>query len=71
MTGIGAVTVAERPTRAAVTVAGLVVAGAAGLFAGRWAAPVVTVAVAAWLALAVAGLAHLTVVVHRALTRTP
>jgi hypothetical protein len=67
MTGIGAVTVGERPTRVAITVAGLVTGGVAGLIAGGWTAPVVTVAAAAWLALAVAGLAQLTVAVGREL----
>jgi phosphatidylglycerophosphate synthase len=67
MAGIGAVTVGERPTRAAVAVAGLVVAGAAGLVHGPWTPPVLTIAAAAWLALAVAGLIHLAVTVHRAL----
>jgi phosphatidylglycerophosphate synthase len=67
MTGIGAVTVGERPTRVAITVAGLVSGGVAGLIPGGWTAPVVTVAAAAWLALAVAGLAQLTVTVGREL----
>jgi phosphatidylglycerophosphate synthase len=67
MAGIGAVTVGERPTRAAVAVAGLVVAGAAGLVHDAWVPSVLTLAAAAWLALALAGLIHLAVVVHRAL----
>jgi phosphatidylglycerophosphate synthase len=67
MSGIGAVTVGERPTRAAVAVAGLVLAGAAGLVRDGWTPPVLTVAAAAWLALAVAGLIHLAVVVRRSL----
>lgn len=67
MTGIGVVTVGERPTRAAVAVAGLVVAGAAGLIRGPWAATVLTIAAAAWLALASAGLIQLAATVHRTL----
>jgi phosphatidylglycerophosphate synthase len=67
MAGIGAVTVGERPTRAAVAVAGLVVAGAAGLIREPWAATVLTIAAAAWLAVASAGLLQLAATVHRAL----
>jgi phosphatidylglycerophosphate synthase len=67
MAGIGVVTVGERPTRVAVAVAGLVVAGCAGLVRGAWAAPVLTVAAAAWLALALAGLLQLATTVHRSL----
>jgi CDP-diacylglycerol--glycerol-3-phosphate 3-phosphatidyltransferase len=67
MTGIGAVTVGERPTRAAVAVAGLVVAGVAGLVYEAWTPVVLTTAAAAWLALAVAGLIHLAAAVHRGL----
>jgi hypothetical protein len=48
-----------------VAVAGLVVAGAAGLVRGPWTPLVLTIAAAAWLALALAGLAHLAAVVHR------
>jgi len=58
MREIGAVTVAERPTRVIVAVAGLIL-GNAG--------PLVTVAVAVWLALGVAGLVQLAVTVRRAL----
>lgn len=67
MAGIGVVTVGERPTRAAVAVAGLVVAGAAGLVRDAWTPPALTIAAAAWLALALAGLAQLATVVRRAL----
>jgi phosphatidylglycerophosphate synthase len=67
MAGIGAVTVGERPTRAAVAVAGLVVAGAAGLIREPWAATVLTIAAAAWLALASVGLVQLATTVHRSL----
>jgi phosphatidylglycerophosphate synthase len=67
MAGIGAVTVGERPTRVAVAVAGLLVAGAAGLVHEPWTPAVLTVAAAAWLALALAGLIQLVAVMHRAL----
>jgi phosphatidylglycerophosphate synthase len=67
MTGIGVVTVGERPTRAAVTVTGLVVAGAAGLIREPWAATVLMIAAAAWLALALVGLLQLATTVHRTL----
>jgi phosphatidylglycerophosphate synthase len=67
MTGIGAVTVGERPTRAAVAVAGLAVAGVAGLIHEAWTPAVLTTAAAAWLALAVTGLIHLAAAVHRGL----
>jgi CDP-diacylglycerol--glycerol-3-phosphate 3-phosphatidyltransferase len=69
MAGIGAVTVGERPTRAAVAVAGLVIAGAAGLVRDAWAAPMLVVAAAAWLALGLSGLAQLALTVHRELSR--
>ena len=65
MAGIGVVTVGERPTRVAVAVAGLVIGGAAGLVHDTWAAPVLAIAAAAWLALALAGLAQLASTVHR------
>ncbi|GGK70255.1 CDP-alcohol phosphatidyltransferase family protein [Mangrovihabitans endophyticus] len=69
MPDIGVVTVAERPTRVSVAAAGLVVGGAVGLiFSGTGASDrVVTVAAAAWLVLALAGLAQLVVVVRRRL----
>jgi len=59
MREIGAVTVAERPTRVIVTIAGLAL-GNAG--------PALTLAAAAWLALGVAGLVQLAVAVRRDLT---
>ena len=68
MAGIGAVTVAERPTRAAVALAGLVLAGVTGLVRDTATEPVLTVGAAAWLTLAVAGLAHLAMTVHRELS---
>ena len=67
MSGIGVVTVGERPTRTAAATAGLVVAGTAGLIRDSWTTPVLTIAAAAWLALAVAGLIQLATVVRRAL----
>jgi CDP-diacylglycerol--glycerol-3-phosphate 3-phosphatidyltransferase len=59
MREIGAVTVAERPTRVIVTIAGLTL-GNAG--------PALTLAAAAWLALGVVGLVQLAVAVRRDLT---
>jgi phosphatidylglycerophosphate synthase len=71
MAGIGAVTVGERPTRVAVAAAGLLIAGAGGLINGRWIAPVLLIAAAAWLALALGGLAQLAVTVNRELSGDP
>ena len=59
MREIGAVTVAERPTRVIVTIAGLTL-GNAG--------PALTLAAAAWLTLGVVGLVQLAVAVRRDLT---
>jgi CDP-diacylglycerol--glycerol-3-phosphate 3-phosphatidyltransferase len=64
---IGAVTVGERPTRVAVSIAGLIVGGAAGPVRPGWAAVVLTVAAVAWVALGVSGLVQLTIAVRRAL----
>jgi phosphatidylglycerophosphate synthase len=62
MSEIGAVTVGERPTRVSIAISGLLLAGVFGH------APIVlTVAAAAWLALAVVGLAQLAVAIRRAL----
>jgi CDP-diacylglycerol--glycerol-3-phosphate 3-phosphatidyltransferase len=58
MTGIGAVTVGERPARVAVAACGLLLAAAA---------PVITIAAVVWLALQIAGLGQLAVAVRRAL----
>jgi phosphatidylglycerophosphate synthase len=68
MSGIGVVTVAERPTRVVFAAASLVAAGAVpgageGVLLGRPA----TVAVAVWVVVAAAGLAQLLIVVRRAL----
>jgi CDP-diacylglycerol--glycerol-3-phosphate 3-phosphatidyltransferase len=59
MTGIGVVTVAERPTRVLLAVAGLGI--------GALVTSLATVAAAAWFALALVGLAQLAVAVRRAL----
>ncbi|MDT4985931.1 MAG: CDP-diacylglycerol---glycerol-3-phosphate 3-phosphatidyltransferase [Micromonosporaceae bacterium] len=73
MTGVGVVTVAERPTRIIVVVAGLVVAGVAGLLATGTGPPAdprtvgVTVAAASWAGLALVAVAHLALAVRAAL----
>jgi phosphatidylglycerophosphate synthase len=68
MREIGAVTVGERPTRVSAAISGLVVGGAAGLVHESWGRTVLIVAAAAWLALAVIGLAQLAVAVRRELS---
>jgi phosphatidylglycerophosphate synthase len=68
MAQIGAVTVGERPARVALTVAGLVVGGVAGLARPSWAAWAVSAAAAAWLLSGVAGLGQLGAAVRRALS---
>jgi phosphatidylglycerophosphate synthase len=67
MTEIGAVTVGERPTRVSVAVTGLLLAPIAALVVPGWTTLVLTVAVAIWLLLQLAGLIQLTAAVHRAL----
>jgi phosphatidylglycerophosphate synthase len=67
MAEIGVVTVAERPTRVSVAASGLVVGGVAGLVHAGWGSVVTTAAAAAWVALAVVGLAQLAAAVRRAL----
>jgi CDP-diacylglycerol--glycerol-3-phosphate 3-phosphatidyltransferase len=67
MPDIGAVTVAERPTRVSVAISGLLIAGVAGLLDDGWTEPLVTIAAAAWLALGVVGFAQLVRAVRRAL----
>ncbi|MEV4283802.1 CDP-alcohol phosphatidyltransferase family protein [Actinoplanes xinjiangensis] len=67
MTEIGAVTVGERPTRVSVAVTGLLLAPIAALLVPGWTTLVLTVAVAIWLLLQLAGLLQLTAAVHRAL----
>jgi phosphatidylglycerophosphate synthase len=68
MREIGAVTVGERPTRVSVAISALIVGGVAGLVRDGWDATVVTVGASVWLALAVVGLAQLTVAVRRELS---
>jgi phosphatidylglycerophosphate synthase len=68
MREIGAVTVGERPTRVSVAISALIVGGAAGLVRDGWDTTVVTVGASVWLALAVVGLAQLTVAVRRELS---
>jgi phosphatidylglycerophosphate synthase len=63
MTDIGLVTVGERPTRVSVAISGLVLAAVFG----PWAATIVVVAVAVWVALGVVGFAQLVYAVRRAL----
>jgi phosphatidylglycerophosphate synthase len=67
MSEIGAVTVGERPSRVAVAVTGLLLAPIAALVVPAWTVPVLTVAVAIWLLLQIAGLFQLTAAVHAAL----
>ena len=67
MTEIGAVTVGERPTRVSVAISGLLIGGVAGLVHNGWAATVVTIAAAAWLALSLIGFGQLITTVRRAL----
>jgi CDP-diacylglycerol---glycerol-3-phosphate 3-phosphatidyltransferase len=67
MTGIGAVTAGERPTRVSVVFVGLLLAGATGLLAPALAAGTATVAAAAWAVLAVIGLGQLLAAVRVAL----
>jgi CDP-diacylglycerol--glycerol-3-phosphate 3-phosphatidyltransferase len=67
MTELRAVTLGERPSRAALTVLGLLLAGAVRPVDGELPAGVATIATAAWLVLAVIGLAQLLVAVHLAL----
>jgi phosphatidylglycerophosphate synthase len=62
MSEIGAVTVAERPTRVLIALFGLLAAGVAG-----HAPLVLTVAAAVWLGLAVIGLVQLAVAIKRAI----
>ncbi|BFU46084.1 CDP-alcohol phosphatidyltransferase family protein [Krasilnikovia sp. MM14-A1004] len=67
MPDVGAVTVAERPTRVIVAIAGLLCGGIAGMVRTGWDARALTVVTAVWLLLAVAGLGQLTAAVRRAL----
>jgi phosphatidylglycerophosphate synthase len=67
MRELGAVTLGERPTRVSVAISGLIVGGVAGLIHESWGTTVLIVAAAAWLALALIGLAQLAVAIRREL----
>jgi phosphatidylglycerophosphate synthase len=68
MPEVGAVTVAERPTRALVTIFTLAVSGLAGLVTGSWAGAVVaTLGTVVWGTLGVVGFVQLARAVRRAL----
>ena len=69
MTEIGIVTVAERPTRVSVALAGLLLAGLAGLLRPELLAGTATVTAVAWLFFAVFGLGQLFTAVRRSLLR--
>jgi CDP-diacylglycerol--glycerol-3-phosphate 3-phosphatidyltransferase len=64
MAGIGAVTSGERPTRALVSLIGLLLAGLAGLVAPEFGAGVATIAGAVWLLIALFGLGQLLKVIR-------
>lgn len=64
---LGAQTVAERPTRVAVSATGLALAALAASAGGSFQAGVLTVAAVGWLLLAVLGFGQLAAVVHRSL----
>ena len=55
MTGVGVVSVAERPTRVILTVAALVLGGVASFVSERLAAGVMTIVVAVWVLLGLLG----------------
>jgi phosphatidylglycerophosphate synthase len=67
MKDIGVVTIGERPTRVAVAVVGLVLAGWVGVIQSDLPAGTITVVSAVWVLLAVVGLAQLLAAVHRSL----
>jgi CDP-diacylglycerol--glycerol-3-phosphate 3-phosphatidyltransferase len=67
MTGLGAVTVAERPTRVLLTLFGLLAVGAAALVTPTHTDTAATMTVAVWTALGTAGLIHLSAAVVREL----
>jgi CDP-diacylglycerol--glycerol-3-phosphate 3-phosphatidyltransferase len=69
MREIGSVTVGERPTRVAIALVGLLVAGAAGFIEPDLAPGTLTIALAVWVLLAVFGLGQLLSAVRRSLTR--
>jgi CDP-diacylglycerol--glycerol-3-phosphate 3-phosphatidyltransferase len=59
MTGIGAVTAGERPTRVSLALVGLLLAGATGLVAPEFSAGTATMVTAIWALLAAFGLSQL------------
>jgi phosphatidylglycerophosphate synthase len=71
MSGIGAVTVGERPTRVLLMIFGLALSGLAGLAGPELAAGTATVAAAIWALLGGLGLAQLAATVRRTLTAAP
>jgi phosphatidylglycerophosphate synthase len=60
LSGLGLVTVGERPTRVSAAVSGLLVGGVAGLAHPGWETAVIVAATAVWAALGLVGLAQLT-----------
>jgi CDP-diacylglycerol--glycerol-3-phosphate 3-phosphatidyltransferase len=69
MTGIGAVTVAERPTRVIMTILALVCGGAAALIDPKLVPGAVTIVVAVWTVLGVLGGNRLLTTIRTALSR--
>jgi len=69
MTGVGVVTVAERPTRVIAAVVGFALAGVAAMVAPRLVPGLLTVIVAVWTALGVLGLLRLTNAIRTRLRR--
>jgi|SRR5439155_10334474 len=67
MTELGVVTIAERPTRVAVSFVGLLMAGLGGMLVADMAAGAATLATAMMVLLGVLGLAQLLAAVHRIL----
>jgi CDP-diacylglycerol--glycerol-3-phosphate 3-phosphatidyltransferase len=67
MPGVGAITVAERPTRVLVVVAAMLLGAAGGVVSARLAAGIVTVALAVWLVLGLIGAARLLGAIRAAL----
>jgi CDP-diacylglycerol--glycerol-3-phosphate 3-phosphatidyltransferase len=67
MTGIGAVTVAERPTRVLLVIAALVVGGLGGFVSDRLTAGLITIVVAVWTVLGLLGGSRLLTAIRAAL----
>ncbi|HEX6499323.1 MAG TPA: CDP-alcohol phosphatidyltransferase family protein [Micromonosporaceae bacterium] len=67
MRGVGTVTVSERPTRVAFSVAALVLGGATGLIRTPLAAGTATAIVAVWALVSIVGFTQLLAAVHEAL----